>query len=42
MTFEEAITNSDATNTVARHVPRDAELERFNGPDQRGSFFDPT
>jgi hypothetical protein len=41
MTFEEAVTNSDATNTAVRHIPRDTELERFDAIDQRGIFFDP-
>jgi hypothetical protein len=41
MGFKEAITDSDATNTARRHVPRDAELERFESIDQRGIFFDP-
>lgn len=41
MTFEEAITDADVTNTVVRHVPHDAELERFDVSDERGIFFDP-
>lgn len=41
MTFEEAITDADATNTAVQHVPRDAELERFSAIDERGIFFGP-
>lgn len=41
MTFKEAITDADATNTAVRHIPRDAELERFGVIDERGIFFDP-
>lgn len=41
MTFEEAITDADVTNTVVRHVPHDAELERLDVIDERGIFFDP-
>lgn len=37
MTFEEAITDSDATNTARRHIPRDAELERFESITSRVS-----
>lgn len=41
MTFKEAITDADATNTVVRHIPRDAESEQFGVIDERGTFFDP-
>lgn len=41
MTFEEAMTDAAATNTVVRHIPRDTELERFGALDQQGILFDP-
>lgn len=42
MSFEEALRDSAATNTVARHLPSRTELERFEELDQTGIFFDPT
>ena len=41
MTFEEAITDASATNTVGRHVPRNAELGGFDAISQHDIFFDP-
>lgn len=41
MTFEEALADSESTNTVSRHTPNDSELDQFSALDSRGIFFDP-
>lgn len=42
MTFEDALKDSSVTNTVARHIPTNHEIETYSDIDQKGLFFDPT